>query len=157
MICIYILDMDNGAYRKFWELENTVHHCRTAQPETLLNKSAFARTAILGLSLLGVSAWLIFGLMPVSVAADILVYSMTTKDGHFTPDTIEVPAGQKFKLVMKNDGASTEEFESSDLHREKVVMPGKSVEILLGPLKAGTYGFYGEFHPDTAKGKLVAK
>jgi hypothetical protein len=93
----------------------------------------------------------------VAVAADMPVYNLITKDGHFTPDTFEVPAGIKFKIVMKNDGSGPEEFESSDLHREKVATPGQSVDILLGPLKAGTYGFYGEFHPETAKGKIVAK
>jgi len=134
-----------------------MHHCHTSQSGTLLNKFAPTRAAILGLSLLGVTAWLAFGLMPVSMAADMPVYNMTTKDGHFTPDTFEVPAGKKFKIVMKNDGSGPEEFESSDLHREKVAMPGQSVEILLGPLKAGIYGFYGEFHPETAKGKIVAK
>ena len=134
-----------------------MRHCCTSQPEMLLNKPAPARATILGLSLLSASAWLAIGLMPVSMAADMPVYNMTTKDGHFIPDTLEVPAGKKFKIVMKNDGSGPEEFESSDLHREKVAMPGQSVEILLGPLAAGTYGFYGEFHPDTARGKIVAK
>jgi hypothetical protein len=134
-----------------------MRHLRTSQLGTLLNKSAPSRAAILGLSLLGALSGLAFGLMPVAMAADMPVYNMTTKDGHFTPDMFEVPAGKKFKIVMKNDGLGPEEFESSDLHREKVAMPGQSIEILLGPLKPGTYGFFGEFHPETAKGKIVVK
>jgi len=134
-----------------------MRHGRTSQADTLLNKLAPARVAILGLSLLGATAWLTLSLMPVAVAADMPVYNLITKDGLFTPDLLEVPAGIKFKIVMKNDGSGPEEFESSDLHREKVATPGQSVSILLGPLKTGTYGFYGEFHPETAKGKIVAK
>ena len=36
-------------------------------------------------------------------------------------------------------------------------MPGKSAEIFIGPLKPGVYDFYGEFHPQTARGQIVAK
>jgi len=84
-------------------------------------------------------------------------FQLTAKDGRFTPETIEVPAGKKFKLVVRNEGPGPEEFESRELNREKVIAEGKQVEINLGPLKPGTYGFFGEFHPQTAKGKIVAK
>lgn len=84
-------------------------------------------------------------------------YPLTVKDGRFSPDTLEVPAGKKIKLVVKNEGPGAEEFESHDLNREKLIPVGKSVDILIGPLKPGTYGFFGEFHPNTAKGRIVAK
>src|SRR4051812_43817796 len=94
----------------------------------------------------------------VAAAADELpIYALTAKDGRFTPETIEVPAGKKFKLVVKNEGPGPEEFESHELKREKVVPEGKSVDIILGPLKPGTYGFFGEYHAKTAKGQIVAK
>ena len=50
-----------------------MRHCRTAQPDTLLNNPAPTYAASLGLSLLGVSVWLVLGLMPVSMAADMPV------------------------------------------------------------------------------------
>ena len=90
-------------------------------------------------------------------AKDLPVFNLSVKDGHFSPVQVEVPAGEKFKLVVKNEGSGTEEFESSDLNREKLITPGASVVIIIGPLKAGSYGFYGEFHPQTARGQIIAK
>lgn len=90
-------------------------------------------------------------------AEDLPVYNLSVKDGKFFPEKVEVAAGQKFKLVVKNEGAGTEEFESSDLNREKLVTPGRSIVVFIGPLKAGSYGFFGDFHPQTARGQIVAK
>ena len=79
-------------------------------------------------------------------------------EGHkFAPDRIEVPAGQKVKLLVENKDATPEEFESGALKIEKVI-PGKSkATIFVGPLKAGEYKFAGEFNEKTAKGVIVAK
>ena len=93
----------------------------------------------------------------IVAAADLPAYPLTAKDGRFHPETIEVPAGQKFKLVVSNEGSGPEEFESRELNREKVIPAGQKAEIILGPLKPGTYGFFGDFHPQTANGKIVAK
>lgn len=90
-------------------------------------------------------------------AADTPVFNLTIKDHKFIPDTLEIPAGQKVKLVVKNEGPGAEEFESHDLNREKVIPQGKSSDFFIGPLKAGTYKFVGEFHEDTAKGQIVVK
>jgi hypothetical protein len=90
-------------------------------------------------------------------ADDLSSYPLTAKDGRFTPETIEVPAGKKFRLVVNNEGPGPEEFESHALNREKVIPAGQKAEIILGPLKAGTYDFFGEFHPKTAKGQIIAK
>jgi plastocyanin len=84
-------------------------------------------------------------------------FSITIKDHKFEPSTVTVPAGKKFKLIVKNLDTTPEEFESSDLHREKVIAGGKEAVIALGPLKAGTYRFIGEFNPKTAQGTLVAQ
>jgi hypothetical protein len=90
-------------------------------------------------------------------AADLPVYNLLAKDGKLSPEQLEIPAGQKIQLIVKNEGPGAEEFESTDLNREKVVPPGKSITLFLGPLKAGTYVYFGDFHPDTARGKLVVK
>ncbi len=90
-------------------------------------------------------------------AADLPIYQLTAKDGRFSPETVEVIAGKKFKLVVNNEGPGPEEFESRTLNREKVIPAGQRAEIILGPLNAGTYEFFGEFHPKTAKGQIVAK
>jgi high-affinity iron transporter len=75
----------------------------------------------------------------------------------FEPARIEVPAHQKFKLLVKNTDDTADEFESVDLNREKLVAPGQTITVFLGPLDPGTYKFYGDFHQDTAQGVLVAK
>jgi len=84
-------------------------------------------------------------------------FELTAKDGRFSPEKIEIPAGQKIRLTVRNEGPGPEEFESSKLNREKMIMPGKSAEIFIGPLKPGVYDFYGEFHPKTARGQIIAK
>ena len=40
--------------------------------------------------------------------------------------------------------------------REKVVKPGSSASIFVGPLKPGRYEFFDDFHPAT-RGVLVAR
>lgn len=87
-------------------------------------------------------------------AGDIVL----TIEGHrFNPARIEIPAGQKVRLMVENKDASPEEFDSSDLRIEKVI-PGKSkAPIFVGPLKAGEYKFMGEFNSATAQGVIVAK
>lgn len=92
-----------------------------------------------------------------STAAAELEFNITIHDHLFTPATLEVPAGQRIKLVVVNQDATEEEFESHDLHVEKIVSGGKSISVFVGPLDPGTFDFVGEHHEDTAKGTLVAK
>jgi high-affinity iron transporter len=75
----------------------------------------------------------------------------------FEPARIEVPAHQKFRLLVKNTDKTADEFESDDLKREKLVAPGQTITVFLGPLDPGEYKFFGDFHKDTAQGVLVAK
>jgi plastocyanin len=89
--------------------------------------------------------------------ADGRQIEIVVNDGKFTPSTIEIASGEKVELIVKNDGHEAEEFESIELKREKVVPPGKSVTVKIGPLKAGSYSFFGDFHPDTARGKIDVK
>ena len=90
-------------------------------------------------------------------AADLPTYNLTAKNGRFEPELLEIPAGKKILLIVKNEGPGAEEFESTELNREKVIAPGKSITLYLGPLKEGSYAYFGDFHPDTAKGKIVVK
>ncbi len=79
------------------------------------------------------------------------------KDGRFIPETLEVAAGQKITLEIRNEGKGAEEFESSDLNREKLIPAGGQASITIGPLKPGTYRFFGEFNPSTAQGVIIAR
>lgn len=75
----------------------------------------------------------------------------------FVPEQINVPRNVKFLLIVRNEGTSNDEIESDDLGTEKAIRPGQSLELLLGPLKSGTYHFMGDMHRDTAKGQIIVK
>ncbi len=92
-----------------------------------------------------------------SLAADPLQYTLTIKDHVFAPTDLEVPAGQKFELRVVNQDKTAEEFESKDLHREKIIPGGGAITLVLGPLRPGSYEFFGEFNPKTARGKIIAR
>ena len=95
---------------------------------------------------------------PVSpaIAADP-EFTLSIKDHRFDPAELQVPAGVKLHLIVKNLDATPSEFESNELHREKVVSPGQQIVVIVGPLDAGTYGFFDDFHQDTGQGRLIAK
>ncbi len=84
-------------------------------------------------------------------------FTLTIKDHKFEPAELTVPAGQKVKIKVVNADPTPEEFESHELNREKVIPGGATATIFVGPLKAGTYPFFGEFNPKTAQGRLIAK
>ena len=92
-----------------------------------------------------------------ALAADPAQFSLVIENHKFTPDRIEVPAGQKVKLVIENKDDSAEEFDSGDLRTEKVIPPKSKGTVFIGPLKPSEYKFMGEFHAKTAQGVVVAK
>lgn len=95
--------------------------------------------------------------LPAAVAESLPSFPLVIKNGRFFPETVEVPAGRRFKLDIRNEGPGAEEFESKELRKEKVLAPGASSFLVFQPLKPGSYKFFGEFHPDTAQGRIVAK
>jgi hypothetical protein len=84
-------------------------------------------------------------------------FALVIKDHKFQPTEIEIPAGQKIALVVKNEDPTPEEFESTELRREKVVPGGQQITVYIGPLKPGRYEFFGDFNPATARGHIVVK
>ena len=100
------------------------------------------------------SATFLFGTHSVYSADE--EYTLVIREHRFEPTELVVPAGRKFKLVVDNQDASPEEFESFELNREKVIPGHSKGTVFLGPLKAGSYKFIGEFHKDTARGTLTA-
>jgi high-affinity iron transporter len=92
---------------------------------------------------------------PAARAADLP--TLVFHNHRFVPDRIQVPAGIKFQLKVQNTDDTADEFESVDLNREKLVAPGQTITVFLGPLDPGEYKFFGDFHQDTAQGVLVAK
>ena len=82
---------------------------------------------------------------------------LAIREHQFVPSEIAIPARTKVKLVVDNEDATAEEFESYELNREKVVPAKEQVVVFVGPLEPGRYPFFGDFHKETANGVLIAK
>jgi plastocyanin len=99
-------------------------------------------------------------LLVLAVAAPALAddpsFSIVLKNNQFAPSEVQIPAGVKVKLIVRNENQSTSEFESIQFHREKVVLPGQEITVFVGPLNPGSYEFFDDFHQET-RGHLVVK
>ncbi|MFC5583041.1 cupredoxin domain-containing protein [Rhodanobacter terrae] len=92
-----------------------------------------------------------------AIADDLPEFTLVVKNHVYQPSELKVPAGTKFKIIVRNEDATPEEFESTDFNREKIVLPNSSITVYVGPLRAGNYGFFGDFHQATAKGRLIVE
>jgi Cupredoxin-like domain len=113
--------------------------------------SAFARFALLAVGTV---------LCPMSVAAlaeDYPVFLIEFRDGAISPPVVEVPAGTRFKLELRNTGLSPVEFESLELRKEKVLGPGVTSFIVIRSLDPGEYRFFDDFHLDMPPATLLAR
>lgn len=90
-------------------------------------------------------------------AAAAPVVELVIANHVFVPDVVEIPARQKIRLMVINNDATPEEFESYELNREKVIVGGHRAVIFIGPLEPGDYPFFGEFNPKTAQGIVRVK
>ncbi len=77
--------------------------------------------------------------------------------GRFDPAELFVPSNNAFKVRVTNAEATAIEFESFELHRERVVQPGETITIYVPPLPSGRYPFFDDFHRDTPPGAIVAQ
>ena len=100
------------------------------------------------------AAAVLFLAAPALASNDIL---LRLKDHKFTPVEIHVKANVPNVIVMNNEDASAEEFDSTSLKVEKVVAGNSSGNVRLRPLSPGRYPFMGEFHSETAQGVVIAE
>ena len=84
-------------------------------------------------------------------------FELSLKEHKFSPQELTIPADKRVKLTIKNLDSTPAEFESHNFEAEKVVPAGGEVSLYIGPLKAGTYLFFDDFHEDQTKGTLIAK
>jgi plastocyanin len=89
-------------------------------------------------------------------AADDPSFSIVLKNNQFIPSELQIPAGAKVKLIVRNESSTPSEFESTQFHREKVVLPGQEITVFVGPLDPGSYEFFDDYHRE-ARGHLVVK
>lgn len=88
--------------------------------------------------------------------ADAPTITITLRDHQFVPSEVPVPAGVKVTLVIRNEQQTAAEFESTSLHREKIVKASGEITVPVGPLEPGSYEFFDDFHGAT-RGHLVVK
>lgn len=103
-------------------------------------------------ALLAAAAW-----RAAARADEMPVFAIEMKDGAITPPRLEVPANRTFKIELRNSGATPAEFESLELHREKVLAPQSSSFIVIKSLAPGEYKFFDDFHPNAPQALLVAR
>jgi plastocyanin len=87
-------------------------------------------------------------------ADDTVKLSITIKDQKFDPAELHAPPGRTIAIEVKNLNPIVSEFESADLHFEKIVPAGSQAVVYVRPLQAGRYNFYDDFHHAT-QGYLV--
>ena len=85
------------------------------------------------------------------------VVHLSIKNQHFVPSQLNIPAGQKVKILIKNEDAQAAEFESFKLNREKVVPANSEITVYVGPVDAGAYDFFNDFEPAKTQDTIIAK
>jgi len=98
----------------------------------------------------------LLGAISAPALADDPSFLIVLKNNQFVPSEVQIPAGVKVKLVVRNDNPTASEFESTQFHREKLVTPGQEITVFVGPLDPGSYEFFDDLHPET-RGHLVVK
>lgn len=88
---------------------------------------------------------------------DLPNFTLQCNNGVFTPQTLQVPAGKKFKIEIFNIGTEAIEFESKQLRKEKALSPGASSFVVIYPLDPGEYKFFDDFHIQKGQGSIIAK
>lgn len=87
-------------------------------------------------------------------ADDTVKLSITIKDQKFDPAELHAPPGRTIEIQVKNLNPIVSEFESADLHFEKIIPAGSQAVVYVRPLQSGRYNFYDDFHHAT-QGYLV--
>jgi len=93
----------------------------------------------------------------VALAEEVFNASITIRGHKFEPSELHVPAGKRILLTVINADPMSEEFDSTALKAEKVIAGSSRGIVRIAPLKPGTYEFVGEYHEETAKGRLIAE
>jgi len=89
--------------------------------------------------------------------SDKPTFDIVAESGRFNPSELSVPANTPFVVHVRNAETATIEFESFELHRERVVQPGETITVNMPSLSSGTYKFFDDFHADTPQGTIVVK
>jgi plastocyanin len=112
---------------------------------------AFHRRRFLAFLLIAPAASLIAS---AGRAEETVSLSISIADHKFDPAELHAPAGRAIEIHVKNLNPIVSEFESSDLHFEKIIPVGKEGVVYVRPQQPGRYTFFDDFHRET-QGALV--
>jgi hypothetical protein len=122
---------------------------RHPRPAALSKAHVFGVAFSLGMALAAVPA--------TALAAPEAAFEIVARDGKLLPEVLEVPAGVKLKLTLRNEGKTPVEFENLDLRVEKVLAPNSASRVTVQPLKPGTYILVDDLQAEPVKMRLMAK
>jgi heme/copper-type cytochrome/quinol oxidase subunit 2 len=77
--------------------------------------------------------------------------------GAVEPARLTIPANKPVTLQVTNSGDSAVEFESFELHRERVVQPGQTITVYIPALAPGAYPFFDDFSHGATTGEIVSR
>ena len=99
----------------------------------------------------------VLALAGASFADDGVMAQLRFEHGNFAPAQLTIPANKPFKVKVTNHSDSAIEFESFELHRERVVPPGETITVRMPSLAPGNYQFFDDFHHEVPKGLIVSQ
>ena len=89
-------------------------------------------------------------------AEESAAVAISVKAHQFEPAELHAPANKPISVRIKNLDPIAMEFESKDLHFEKIVAAKGEGVVFIRPQKPGRYVFFDDFHQDT-QGTLVVE
>jgi hypothetical protein len=104
----------------------------------------------------GVFALLALVAFGQEASAQDVTIEIAVKGKKFQPSEIRAPANKTIVLKVKNQDATSMEFESKSLRVEKVVAANSEGIIRLRALKPGRYEFFDDFN-ESNRGTLVVE
>ena len=87
-------------------------------------------------------------------ADDLVSLSLVMKEHKFEPAELHAPPDRAIVMHVKNLNPIVSEFESGDLHFEKIIPAGNDAVVYVRPQQPGRYNFFDDFHHET-QGFLV--
>ena len=108
-------------------------------------------------SVISFASLALLAVFAVSTARAANDSSLRFHAGAVEPASLTLPANTPVKIQVTNAGDAAVEFESFELHRERVVQPGQTITVYIPALPPGTYPFFDDFSHGSVKGEIVAR
>jgi plastocyanin len=92
---------------------------------------------------------------PTTAASGGTTLTLVAKNITFDKTDLTATAGDTVTFVIKNEDTVEHNLSIEDLKVDKDAEKGESAQQSVSDLKAGTYEYHCEYHPDAMKGTLT--